>query len=40
MQDYQAPRLLSYGLDWRALLSWTLVVGAFSLLSLGSQLFR
>lgn len=36
MQDYQAQRLLSYGLDWRALLVWTLIIAAFSLLSLAS----
>lgn len=34
MEDYQARRLLSYGLDWRALLIWTLIIAAFSLLSL------
>ncbi|MFZ2067294.1 MAG: hypothetical protein WAV27_15040 [Xanthobacteraceae bacterium] len=41
MQDYQAQRLLNYGLDWRALLVWTLIVAGFSLLSLASVvLFR
>ena len=36
MRDYQAQRLLNYGLDWRALAAWTLAIGAFSLLSLAS----
>jgi hypothetical protein len=36
MQEYQAQRLLTYGVDWRALLSWTLIILAFSLLSLAS----
>lgn len=36
MQEYQAQRLLSYGVDWRALLSWTIIIVAFSLLSLAS----
>jgi hypothetical protein len=41
MRDYQAQRLLNYGLDWRALFIWTLIVGGFSALSLGSVvLFR
>ena len=41
MQDNQAQRLLNYGLDWRALLIWTLIVAAFSALSLASVvLFR
>jgi len=41
MRNYQAERLLNYGLDWRALLVWTVAIGAFSLLSLGSVvLFR
>jgi hypothetical protein len=26
MHDYQAQRLLNYGLDWRALLIWTLII--------------
>lgn len=41
MQDYQAQRLLNYGLDWRALFAWTLTIAAFTLLSLASvALFR
>ena len=41
MQDYQAQRLLHYGLDWRALAIWTGLVAAFSLFSLASVvLFR
>jgi hypothetical protein len=36
MQENQPQRLLSYGVDWRALLSWTLIIVAFSLLSLAS----
>ena len=41
MQDYQAQRLLNYGLDWRALLIWTVIVAAFSVFSLASiVLFR
>lgn len=41
MRDYQAERLLNYGLDWRALLIWTGIVAAFSLVSLASVvLFR
>jgi hypothetical protein len=36
MQDYHAQRLLTYGVDWRALLSWTLIILTFSLLSLAS----
>lgn len=41
MQDYQAQRLLNYGLDWRALAIWTFIVAAFSLLTLASVvLFR
>jgi hypothetical protein len=35
MQD-RAQRLLNYGLDWRALFIWTLVLTAFSLVSLAS----
>lgn len=26
MHDYQAQRLLNYGLDWRALVIWTLII--------------
>ncbi len=41
MRDYQAHRPLNYGLDWRALLIWTIIIGAFSLCSLASVvLFR
>ena len=41
MRDYQAQRLLNYGLDWRALFIWTVIIGAFSVLSLASVvLFR
>jgi hypothetical protein len=29
-------RLLTYGIDWRALFSWALIIIAFSLLSLAS----
>jgi hypothetical protein len=36
MQEYQPQRLLTYGVDWRALLSWTIIIVAFSLLSLAS----
>ncbi len=36
MQENEAQRLLSYGVDWRALLSWTLIIVVFSLLSLAS----
>jgi hypothetical protein len=36
MQEYEAQRLLTYGVDWRALLSWTIIIVAFSLLSLAS----
>ena len=41
MRDYQAQRLLNYGLDWRALFIWTVIIGAFSVLSSASVvLFR
>ncbi len=41
MRDYQARRLLNYGLDWRALFIWTVIIGAFSVLSSASVvLFR
>jgi hypothetical protein len=41
MRDYQAQRLLNYGLDWRALFIWTVIIGTFSVLSLASVvLFR
>jgi hypothetical protein len=26
MQEYQAQRLLNYGLDWRALFVWTFII--------------
>lgn len=32
----QAQRLLSYGLDWRALFTWTLIVAAVLVLALAS----
>lgn len=41
MQDYEAHRLLSHGLNWRALFIWTGIIATFSLLSLASvALFR
>jgi hypothetical protein len=36
VQEDEGRRLLTYGLNWRALLSWTLIIVAFSLLSLAS----
>jgi hypothetical protein len=38
MPEHPGQRLLSYGVDWRALLSWTLIVVALSLLSLVSAM--
>lgn len=36
MRVNEGERLLAYRVDWRALLSWTVIIVAFSLLSLAS----